>query len=168
MLRDMERDIIPMARHFGMAIAPYGAIGSGKLQSKKQIEERKRAGEGLRAVISGPEQTDEELEMSEALERVGREVGVESVAAVALAYVRAKAPRVFPIVGGRKIEHLMDNIKCLEFELSEKQIGYLESVKEFDVGFPGNFFGVDPKVTGEPSQLLGSTGTFSFVKEVSN
>jgi aryl-alcohol dehydrogenase-like predicted oxidoreductase len=168
MLRDMERDIIPMARYFGMAIAPYGAIGSGKLQSKKQIEERRRAGEGLRAVLSGPEQTEEELEMSRALERVGREVGVESVAAIALAYVRAKAPRVFPIVGGRKIEHLMDNIKCLEIDLSERQVEYLESVKGFDVGFPGNFFGTDPKVNGEPSQLLGSTGTFSFTKETSN
>ena len=29
-LRDMEREIIPMARHFGMAIAPWDAIGGGK------------------------------------------------------------------------------------------------------------------------------------------
>ena len=31
-LRDMEREIIPMARHFGMAIAPWDAIGGGKRQ----------------------------------------------------------------------------------------------------------------------------------------
>lgn len=30
MLRDLEREIIPMARHFGMAIAPWDSIGGGK------------------------------------------------------------------------------------------------------------------------------------------
>lgn len=30
MLRDMEREVIPMCRHFGMAIAPWDAIGGGK------------------------------------------------------------------------------------------------------------------------------------------
>ncbi|TVY71350.1 putative aryl-alcohol dehydrogenase AAD14 [Lachnellula suecica] len=164
MLRDMERDIIPMACHFGMAIAPYGALGSGKLQSAKQIEGRNKSGEGLRAVLTGPKQTSDELRMSQALEKVGKEVGVDSVTAVALAYVRAKAPNVFPIIGGRKVEHLMDNVKCLEIRLSEHQIAYLESVKDFDVGFPGNFFGTEPKMTGKPSRLLASTGSFSFAK----
>lgn len=37
MRRDFERDIIPMARHFGLALAPWDAIGSGKLQSKKMV-----------------------------------------------------------------------------------------------------------------------------------
>jgi len=49
--------------------------------------------------------------------------------------------------------------------LSEQQVAYLESVKDFDVGFPGNFFGTDPKITGRPGQLLASTGTFAFSKE---
>jgi len=114
LMGDLERDVVPMARQFGMEVAPYGVVGSGKLQSGKQIEERKRGGEGLRVVLTGPEQTEDELKMSEALERVGKEVGVESVTAVTLAYARAKAAHVFPIIGGRKIDHLMDNITCLE------------------------------------------------------
>ena len=55
---------------------------------------------------------------------------------VALAYVMQKTPYVFPIVGGRKVEHLMDNIAALEITLSEEQVKYLEDVLPFVRGFP--------------------------------
>lgn len=58
---------------------------------------------------------------------------------VALAYVMQKTPFVFPIVGGRKVEHLLSNIEALDISLSEDQITYLESILPFDVGFPNNF-----------------------------
>ena len=47
-----------------------------------------------------------------------------------------KTPYVFPIVGGRKVEHLMDNIAALEISLSEEQTKYLEDVLPFVRGFP--------------------------------
>ncbi len=47
-----------------------------------------------------------------------------------------KAPYVFPIVGGRKVEHLKANIQALDIRLSKKQIEYLESVVPLDPGFP--------------------------------
>lgn len=43
---------------------------------------------------------------------------------------------VFPIVGGRKVEHLMSNIEALNVRLSDKQIKYLESIVPLDPGFP--------------------------------
>lgn len=103
MLRDMEREIIPMCRHFGMAIAPWDAMGGGKFQSKKQLEERKKNNEGLRSMMGSGDQNEKEEKMSAALEEVAKEHKIESVQAVALAYVMSKAPNVFPIVGGRKV-----------------------------------------------------------------
>lgn len=47
-----------------------------------------------------------------------------------------KAPYVFPIIGGRKVEHLQDNIKALSISLSEKQVQFLESQAPFELGFP--------------------------------
>lgn len=47
-----------------------------------------------------------------------------------------KAPYVFPLVGGRKVEHLQDNIKALSISLTDKQIKFLESQVPFDPGFP--------------------------------
>jgi len=164
MLRDMEREIIPMCRHFGMAIAPWDSIGGGKFQSKKQIEERKKNNEGMRSMMGNGGQTETEEKMSAALEEVGKEHGIESPTAVALAYVMSKAPNVFPIVGGRKVEHLMANIDSLKIKLSEAQIKKLESVVPFEPGFPNNFIQEDPHVTGEPKFLLASSAPMAFVK----
>ena len=55
---------------------------------------------------------------------------------VAIAYLMQKTPYVFPIVGGRKVEHLMANIEALEITLSNDQVKYLESVVSFEPGFP--------------------------------
>jgi len=57
---------------------------------------------------------------------------------VAISYVMQKTPFVFPIIGGRKIEHLEQNLEALELSLSKEQIEYLESIIPFEVGFPSN------------------------------
>ncbi|KAJ5112139.1 aryl-alcohol dehydrogenase AAD14 [Penicillium argentinense] len=162
-LRDFERDIIPMARHFGMALAPWDVMGGGKFKTKAEIEQRKARGEGLRSILS-PDQSEEEAAMSAALEKVANEHGIKSLTAIALAYVMAKAPNVFPLVGGRKVEHLKDNIQALKIRLTKEQIEYLESQTSFDIGFPGNFIGPDPKVTGKASFLLAANASYSFVQ----
>ncbi|KAJ5171100.1 Aryl-alcohol dehydrogenase (AAD) [Penicillium coprophilum] len=164
MRRDFERDILPMARHFGMALAPWDVLGSGHFQTAKQLEERKKNGEGLRSVM-GSEQTEEERRISEALAVVAAEHGIESVTAIALAYVLCKAPNVFPLVGGRKIEHLHDNIQALSIQLTDKQIEFLEAANTFDVGFPVNFIGSDPTTNGgKVNLLMGTAGHIDFVK----
>ena len=55
---------------------------------------------------------------------------------VAVAYVMQKTPYVFPIVGGRKVEHLMDKIAALDIALTPEQVKYLENVLPFKPGFP--------------------------------
>ncbi|KAJ5110186.1 Aryl-alcohol dehydrogenase (AAD) [Penicillium argentinense] len=163
MRRDFERDILPMARHFGMALAPWDVLGSGHFQSAKQMAEREKSGEGLRSVF-GDKQTEEEKRISQALSTVAAEHGIESVTAIALAYVLCKAPYVFPLVGGRKVEHLKDNIQALNIRLTEKQIQFLEQATEFDVGFPNNFIGPDPKTTdGTMNFLAGTAGKIDWV-----
>lgn len=155
MTRDFEREIIPMARYFGMALAPWDVLGGGKFQTRKAVEERKANGETLRKIFGGPgEQNEKEIKVSEALAKVADEHGIESVQAIALAYVMSKAPRVFPIVGGRKIEHLKSNIDALKIKLTKEQIEYLESVVDFEPGFPNNFLGPHPKVTGKTGTWL--------------
>jgi len=161
--RDFEREIIPMARAFGLALAPWGALGGGKFQTKAQLEERKKAGEGLRSFESA-EQTEDEVKISEALEKVANELGTKSITAVALAYVLQKVPYVFPIVGGRKVEHLKDNAEALSLRLSEEQIKYLESIKPISLGFPYDVFGTQPGQGGQECVVLNSVAQYSWVK----
>ena len=58
---------------------------------------------------------------------------------VAIAYVMHKTTHVFPIIGGRKLEHLQANIAALDIALSNEQIKYLESAIPFKTGWPGSF-----------------------------
>ena len=74
--------------------------------------------------------------MSRALEKVAKEVGTDHITAVAIAYLMQKTPYVFPIIGGRKVEHLNANIEALKISLSKEQIEYLEDIIPFNPGFP--------------------------------
>lgn len=159
MARDFERDIIPMARHYGMALAPWDVLGGGKFQSKKQIAARK--GDPLRAVGHTGQTAQEEM-ISAALEKVADEHGVGSPSVIALAYVLQKAPNVFPVVGGRRVEHLKANIQALSIRLTEEQIHYLESVQDFDIGFPLSFIGQHPRFTGTAGPMVNANAQIKF------
>lgn len=140
--RSFERDIIPMARQWGMALAPYNVIAGGKLRTDAEEARRRETGENGRDLFgTGWERNEAETKMSRALEAVAKEVGVNSIAAVAIAYVMQKAPYVFPIVGGSKVEQLKDNIKALDLSLTQAQILHIESAGEYNPGFPHDIIG---------------------------
>jgi len=140
--RDFERDIIPMARSEGLALAPWDVLAAGKIRTDADEEERRKTGEKGRQLFSPDwERNENERKIVYALEKVASEIGAKSIQAVAIAYVMQKAPYVFPIIGGRKIEHLHANIAALEISLSHEHIAFIENVLPFDLGFPANIFG---------------------------
>ncbi|GJJ13557.1 hypothetical protein Clacol_007812 [Clathrus columnatus] len=140
--RSFERDIIPMARSEGLALAPWGVVGSGRIRTDEEEKRRKESGEKGRLVHSSNwERTENEVQVSRKLEEVAKKVGASSIQAVAIAYVMHKTPYVFPIIGGRKTEHLEENIRALDIKLSSAQIQALEAVLPFDPGFPHNLIG---------------------------
>ncbi|TFK47308.1 Aldo/keto reductase [Heliocybe sulcata] len=142
MQRDFERDIIPMCRAEGMALAPWYVIAGGHFRTDEEEERRRQTGEKGRLIYQSEwERTPEERKVCAALEKVAKEVGVKSLTAVAIAYVMHKTPYVFPIIGGRKVEQLEDNVQALDISLSDEQIKYLESILPFQPGFPNMFLG---------------------------
>ncbi|TEB30616.1 Aldo/keto reductase [Coprinellus micaceus] len=155
--RSFERDIIPMARAEGMALAPWNVLAAGKLRTDAEDERRRQTGEKGRTMFNPDwERTPNEKAVSAALEKVAGELGTQSITAVAIAYLLHKTPYVFPIVGGRKVEHLLQNVEALELSLSDEQIEYLESIVPFDVGFPGWMIGNGSSTC----RLMGSAGHF--------
>lgn len=56
-----------------------------------------------------------------------------------MAYVMHKTPNVFPILGGRKVEHLKSNISALSLQLSPEELEKIEDAVPFDAGFPMGF-----------------------------
>jgi aryl-alcohol dehydrogenase-like predicted oxidoreductase len=143
--RSFERDIIPMARAEGLALAPWYVLGGGKIRSDAEEARRRETGEkGRMIVYPNWERTEEERKVCLVLEGVAKEVGVESITSVAIAYLLHKTPYVFPIVGGRKVEHLKQNIQALDITLSPEQIRSIDDAKPFDFGFPHNLIGDNP------------------------
>ncbi|CAK5282615.1 unnamed protein product [Mycena citricolor] len=142
MARSFEREIIPMARAYGMALAPWNVLAAGKLRTDAEEEARRASGEKGRMMF-GPnwERNADEKKMCAALEKVAGELGAKHITSVAIAYLMQKLPYVFPIIGGRKVEHLMANIESLDLVLTPEQITYLESILPFDPGFPSTMIG---------------------------
>jgi len=58
--------------------------------------------------------------------------------AVVIAYHLHKAPYVFPIIGGRKIEQLEQNLAALDISLTPEQVQRIENAVPFNPGFPNN------------------------------
>ncbi|KAJ7688300.1 NADP-dependent oxidoreductase domain-containing protein [Mycena rosella] len=155
--RAFEREIIPMARAHGLALAPWNVLATGHFRTDAEDERRRTTGENGRTTFNPEwERTEDEKKMSRALEKVADEIGTKSITAVAIAYVMQKVPYCFPIIGGRKVEHLMSNLEALDVSLSKEQMAFLESVIPFDPGFPNKMIGDGTQI----AQLLGSAAHF--------
>lgn len=154
--RDLEREMIGMCRDQGMAIAPWGCLGGGYFKPKSRTHD---STEG-RTINVG---TGREESVAEVLESVSRRVGAP-MTSVAMAYVMHKAPYVFPIVGGRKVEHLKGNIEALGLELTEEDVEEIETGYEFDIGFPYDFLGWG-KIPKGPADVVFTQrfGNFDYV-----
>ncbi|KAI0668879.1 aryl-alcohol dehydrogenase [Trametes maxima] len=140
--RDFERDIIPMARAEGMALAPWNVLAAGKIRTDAEDEKRRNTEEKGRMLAGTDwERNEDERRVSRVLEEIAREVGAKSIQAVAIAYLMQKVPYVFPLVGGRKVEHLLGNMEALEVSLTECHIKKIEDAVPFDPGFPHGMIG---------------------------
>ena len=134
--RQIEHEVLPMCRHEGIAIAAYGVLGYGHIRTDEEEDRRRQTGENGRTIFGQSwERTPEERAVCIVLENVAKEIGAKNIGAVAIAYVMQKAPYVFPLVGGRKIEHLADNIEALSLRLTDQHIKDIEEAKSFEKAY---------------------------------
>lgn len=169
----------------GLALAPWNVVASGKFRTDAEEEERIKTGEKGRTIFGGDWlRNEKEKKVSAALEKIAQDVGAKhitsgkyqypilswaliyvvtpfSLPVVAIAYVLQKAPFVFPIIGGRKVEHLLANVEALNITLTAEQITYLESVVPFDAGFPHNMVVSKGFLSGKSPAI--SSGEFDCI-----
>ena len=69
-----------MARSEGLAIAPWGVLGGGKVRTDAEEERRRESGEkGNTLFDQNWERTEEERKVCLVLEDIAKEVGVDSI-----------------------------------------------------------------------------------------
>ncbi len=76
-----------------------------------------------------------------------------------------KTPYVFPICGGRKVDHLKGNIAARALSLSDEDMQQIDDAWPFDVGFPSNFMSDAPSAPKGPGDVVLSKqgGEFDYV-----
>ncbi|MBK6919136.1 MAG: aldo/keto reductase [Deltaproteobacteria bacterium] len=135
--RTPERDLLPMAKHFGLCVVAWAPLGAGVLTGKYT-----RGGErdSLRADANAARgrTSDRALAIARAVDRVADELGVSS-AQVATAWVRAQGYGFIPIVGARKVEQIADTLGAAAVSLSAAQLAALDEVSRVSLGFPHDF-----------------------------
>ncbi|PQE05668.1 Aldo keto reductase protein [Rutstroemia sp. NJR-2017a BVV2] len=131
--RDVERDVVPMCRDEGMAMLAYGSLGQGRFQTKDGFKEREDNNTGRKGMPSETEKA-----VSAALQGIA-EAKNAAITSVAMAYIMQKAPYVFPLIGGRKLDHLKSNLDALRIVLSREDVAKIEAAMYFNPGFPHTF-----------------------------
>jgi aryl-alcohol dehydrogenase-like predicted oxidoreductase len=138
--RTVERELIPMARAFGVSVLAWSPLASGLLSGKYHGGAGKGEGrlsaEGMEQFLPEKQRADRVIA---AVKAVAGEVG-RSMAQVALAWLRYQAVPVIPIVGARKLAQLEDNLASLDLELSAAQLKSLDAASRVDLGFPQEFY----------------------------
>jgi len=144
----------------GMAIAPWNVLGGGRFKPKAEGER-----DGMRNISVGKQDRDESVR--DVLEGIAQKKDTLATS-VALAYVLHKAPYVFPIVGGRKVDHLRSNVKALTLRLDEEDMQVIESAYDFELGFPYDLLAGANKMVVGPQDVAsnGRHGYFDFVQSV--
>lgn len=135
--RTPERDLLPMAQAFDLAVTPWSPLAGGVLSGKYA------QGNGDRQSTSrGAEIPDRSLHIAHTVGEIAKEIG-HSSAQVALAWLRAQNSSIIPIVGARKLAQLQDNLACVDLTLSIEQLQRLNEVSQIEMGFPHDFLGSD-------------------------
>jgi aryl-alcohol dehydrogenase-like predicted oxidoreductase len=132
--RDVERELLPMARSLDLTFTSWGMLEGGALTGKylRDSDEPKRY-ESVGPKANG---------IAEEVLAVAHELGA-TPAQVAIAWVRAQPWHIVPIVGARTEAQLRENLGALGVSLSAGQLERLEAASGFSTGFPRDFLESD-------------------------
>ncbi len=131
--RTPDRDLIPMAKHFGMTVTPWAPLAGGALTGKYL-----RGGQGRIKPESNRRDENSERITREVI-AVAEKLGVEP-SHVALQWTRQQGFECIPIVGATRLDQLQENLKITGLVLPQDALEKLNEASAIDLGFPGRFF----------------------------
>ena len=144
--REVERELIPMARGLALGVLAWGPLGAGVL-SGKYARPGARSGERRLADVDPGR-----LAIARAVADVAGSLGLSS-SLVALAWLRSRGG-VIPILGARTAQQLADNLACLDVTLPPDALARLDQASGIARGFPHDFLaGADYTLGGMSAQL---------------
>lgn len=134
--RAIERDVLPMVKHWGMSVMPWGIIGAGVLTGKFM----KPGDEPTRVNRATYEMDARVGQIVRAVEQVAGQVG-RTMGQVAIRWVleqQHRAPMI-PILGARRLDQLKENMDVLSWKLEAEHLALLNEASQIEMGFPHDF-----------------------------
>lgn len=143
--RAAERDLLPMAREFDLAVTPWSVIAAGVLSGKYNSGDPP----GVGRAKAGAATVDRNLAIADVVIGVAKEIGC-TPAQVAISWAQQQPGVVIPLVGARNETQLRDNLGAADVSLSDDQMARLDESSRIDLGFPHSFLGLE----GEAAQYV--------------
>ncbi len=141
LVRDLEREHVPLCRTEGLGILPWsplaGGFLTGKFERGKPPEGGSRLGENNRMKRYDNERN---WQIIDAVRTVASEVS-STPAAVSLAWLLAKPQVSSVIFGARTIEQLDANLAAADLVLTPAQVEALDKASATPLGYPYEFIG---------------------------
>jgi len=126
---DVEETIIPVAQEFGLGLVPYYSLASGFLTGKYRSADPEGQ-TSPRASGAAKYATEAGLKVIDALEEIGAAHDA-SIAATALAWLRAQPTVVAPIASARTVEQVPDLLAGARLELTNDEVAALDRVSSW-------------------------------------
>ena len=137
--REPERDLLPMAQAFDLAVLAWSPLAGGLLSGKYQRQQASASGEPRR--MGGQEGslvTERNTRVVKEVQAVADETGC-TPAQVALNWLRHQSGVVIPVIGSRRVRQLQENLDCLKYPLTREQVQRLDTASRIVLGFPHDF-----------------------------
>lgn len=133
--RDVERELVPLARDEQLSLLVWSPLAGGLLSGKFGPGAPTDAG-ARRAHFDFPPVDLERAWPCVAAMRTLADARGVSVARIALAWLLAKPHVTSVIVGAKRIEQLEDNLGALDVVLSADELAHLDTVSALPSGYP--------------------------------
>src|SRR5262245_20037162 len=142
LVRDIEREHVPVCQKFGLGILPWSPLAAGFLSGKYAKDQPPPPGVRLEKWKErfADFDTDRGWRTLDAVNAVAKELGT-TPSAVALAWLLAKPAVTSVIFGARSLEQLDDNLKAADVTLSADQVQRLDDASAVELGYPYRFIG---------------------------
>ena len=126
--RTAEREVIPAAQSFGMAVIPWGPLCGGLLSGKYNRDEQV---EGARwqdgKDNANRRATDHTWEVLDFLRAMASDKGC-SMSQLALAWNMAQPGVTAPIIGPRTFAQVEDNLQAVHVEMTEEDLARIDDL----------------------------------------
>ena len=150
--RDIEVEILPVCRRFGLGVIPWSPLASGMLTGKYRPGAEPDS--GTRLAAPGPFQqvwrsralTERNHAIVTVVEEEARQLGVSTIA-LALAWNLSRPGVVAPIIGPKSVPQLTDNLAALDVVLPAETVQRIDAASEPHLPYPHDFLRMARQLT---------------------